>query len=308
MILTNIRRMVKAGFFNFWRNGFVSLSSVLVMTITLFVIGSIIFMGAILNTSLSEIKSKVGVNVYFVTSATEDNALQFKGEIEALPEVESVVYTSKEEALAQFKKRHENNEVTLQVLQELDENPLGASLAIRAKDPSQYQTIATFIQEKNVLSSAGLPLVDKVNYTDKALILERLTKIISSTEKLGLLLTLVLVVLSVLITVNTIRLAIYSSREEISVMKLVGASSSYIQGPFIVSGVMYGLIAGILTLILFYPITFSLGTVTQDFFIGLNVFNYYLSHFGQIFIIVMVSGIAIGGLSSYIGAKRYLDL
>jgi cell division transport system permease protein len=300
--------MVKAGFFNFWRNGFVSLSSVLVMTITLFVIGSIIFMGAILNTSLSEIKSKVGVNVYFVTSATEDNALQFKGEIEALPEVESVVYTSKEEALAQFKKRHENNEVTLQVLQELDENPLGASLAIRAKDPSQYQTIATFIQEKNVLSSAGLPLVDKVNYTDKALILERLTKIISSTEKLGLLLTLVLVVLSVLITVNTIRLAIYSSREEISVMKLVGASSSYIQGPFIVSGVMYGLIAGILTLILFYPITFSLGTVTQDFFIGLNVFNYYLSHFGQIFIIVMVSGIAIGGLSSYIGAKRYLDL
>lgn len=308
MILTSIRRVIKSGFWNFWRNGFVSLSSVLVMVVTLSVIGSIIFLAAILNSSLTEIKNKVGVNVYFVTSASEDEALSLKSEVESLPEVAAVTYTSREEALANFKKRHENNEVTLQVLSELEENPLGASLAIRAEDPSQYERIATFIQEKNLLSVSGVPIVDKVNYTDKELIIERLTKIISSAEKLGVAITLVLVILSVLITLNTIRLAIYTSREEISVMKLVGASSSYVQGPFVVSGIMYGLLAAVITLVIFYPVTFWLGGVTEDFFIGLNVFSYYLAHFGQIMLIIVGSGVVIGGLSSYIGAKRYLDL
>ncbi len=308
MILTNVKRILKAGFFNFWRNGFVSLSSVLVMTITLLAIGAVIFMGVILNTSLSEIKSKVGVNVYFVTTATENEVLGLKTELEALPEVDEVFYTSRDEALAQFKARHADNEITLQVLGELDENPLGASLAVRAKDPTQYQLIAQFVQDKNILSSNGIPIVDKVNYTDKAVIIERLTKVISSTEKLSVIVTLVLVIVSILITLNTVRLAIYTSREEISVMKLVGASSGYIQGPFIVTGVMYGLIAGCISLTLLYPFTYWLGGLTQDFFVGLNVFNYYLAHFGQIFFIIMSSGVVIGAISSFIGTKRYLDL
>ena len=118
----------------------------------------------------------------------------------------------------------------------------------------------------------------------------------------------ILVVISILITFNTIRLAIYTSREEISVMKLVGASSGYIQGPFIVTGVMYGLIAGCISLTLLYPFTYWLGGLTQDFFVGLNVFNYYLAHFGQIFFIIMSSGVVIGAISSFIGTKRYLDL
>lgn len=277
------------------------------MTVTLSVIGAIIFMGAVLNTSLSEIKSRVGVNVYFVTSATEDEALALKGEIEGLPEVALVTYTSKEEALANFKKQHENDDVTLQVLGELDENPLGPSLAVRAHDPSQYQTIANFIQEKNVLSKSGVPVVEKVNYTDKALIIDRLTRIISSVERLGVIVTLVLVILSVLITLNTIQLSIYISREEISVMKLVGASSSYVQGPFIVSGIMYGLLAATLTLVMFLPVTFWLGNITESF-VGLNIFQYYLAHFGQFFLIIFGSGVVVGGISSYIGAKRYLDL
>lgn len=306
-MLITLRRIVRSGFFNFWRNGFVSLSSVLVMTVTLSVIGAIIFMGAVLNTSLSEIKSRVGVNVYFVTSATEDEALALKGEIEGLPEVALVTYTSKEEALANFKKQHENDDVTLQVLGELDENPLGPSLAVRAHDPSQYQTIANFIQEKNVLSKSGVPVVEKVNYTDKALIIDRLTRIISSVERLGVIVTLVLVILSVLITLNTIQLSIYISREEISVMKLVGASSSYVQGPFIVSGIMYGLLAATLTLVMFLPVTFWLGNITESF-VGLNIFQYYLAHFGQFFLIIFGSGVVVGGISSYIGAKRYLDL
>ena len=130
--------------------------------------------------------------------------------------------------------------------------------------------------------------------------------IIDGARKLGFLVTLILIIISIIITFNTIRLAIYISREEISVMKLVGASAAYIKGPFVVGGTLYGLFAGLLTLAIFFPVTFWLGDVTEKFFIGLNVFEYYLINFFQITLIILFSGIIIGSISSYLAAQRYL--
>ena len=104
---TNFKRVCKSGFVNFWRNGIVSLASILIMMMTLFVIGSVIFIGAVLNASLAELKDKVDVNVYFVTTAPEEQVLAVKGELEQLPEVQLVEYVSRETALELFKKRHE---------------------------------------------------------------------------------------------------------------------------------------------------------------------------------------------------------
>ena len=119
---------------------------------------------------------------------------------------------------------------------------------------------------------------------------------------------MVLIVISVLITFNTIRLAIFISREEISIMRLVGANSFYVRGPFVVVGTIYGVVAAIFTLLLFYPITFWLGGATENFFIGLNIFEYYTTNFGQIFIIILLSGMAIGALSSYLAVRKYLKV
>src|SRR4051812_30192120 len=139
MFWTKLKRIIRAGFFSFWRNGFVSLSSILVMMVTLFVIGMTMFSGVILRSTLDQIKDKVDINVYFVTGAAENDILAMKQKLEQLPEVKSPVgYVSREAALADFKKRHENDEFTLQALDELGENPLGAALNIKAKDPSQY--------------------------------------------------------------------------------------------------------------------------------------------------------------------------
>lgn len=307
MFLTTTKRILKSGFFSFWRNGFVSLSSVLIMVVTLSVIGSIIFLGAVLDSTLTEIRNKVDVNVYFVTSAAEEDILSIKANIETLPEVEEITYVSREQALEDFKERHKDDQFTIQALEELTDNPLGAVLNIRAKEPSQYEGIAKFLEGDNVLSNGGTPLVDKINYFQNKAAIDRLTKIINSADKLGFALTIVLAVISILITFNTIRLVIYISREEIGVMRLVGASGSYVRGPFVVGGMIYGLVAGIITLILFYPITFWLGGVTEGFFIGLNVFQYYLANFGQIFLIIITSGIAIGAISSYLAVMRYLN-
>ncbi len=304
----NIKRVMRAGFYSFWRNSFVSLSSILVMVVTLSVIGSIIFSGAILGSTLDQIKDKVDVNVYFVTTAEEEDILSMKKSIEGLPEVSAVSYVSREESLANFKTRHENDEFTLQALDELGENPLGATLNIKAKDPSQYETIAQFLKSRSALSSDGTTIIDKVNYYQNKEAIDRLTRIINSANTLGLALTIFLICISIRITFLTLRLVIYMSRDEISVMRLVGASTGYIRGPFFVAGAIYGFISAIVTLILFYPITLWLGSTTQNFFVGLNLFHYYTSNFGQIFLLIVGSGVIIGSISSFLAVRKYLNV
>ncbi len=307
MFWIKVKRVVRAGFFSFWRNGFISLSSILVMVVTLFVIGSVIFSSVVLKSTLDQIKEKVDINVYFVTTASENEILAMKKNLEQLPEVmPPVVYVTKEDALADFKKRHQNDEFTLQALEELGENPLGATLNIKAKDPSQYESIARYIESKRTSSIGTDSIIDKVNYYQNKDAIDRLTRIINSANNLGFVLTLFLVAISILITFNTIRLVIYMSRDEISVMRLVGASDRYIRGPFFVAGSIYGFLSAIITLVIFYPVTLWLGDKTADFFVGLNIFHYYLSNFGQIFLIIIGSGIVIGSISSYLAVRKYL--
>lgn len=308
MLWVNVKRILKSGFFNFSRNAFVSLSSIVVMFITLSVIASLIFMSAILNKTLNEIRGKVDVNVYFVTSAPEEDILALQKTLEGLPEVESVTYTSREQALQDFSERHANDQFTIQALEELGENPLGASLNIRALDPSNYEGISMFLESQPILSRDGASIIDKVNYAQNREAIDKLTRIINTADRLGFLIAIVSIVASVLITFNTIRLAIYISKEEISIMRLVGASSSYIRGPFVVVGTIYGVISGIITLLAFYPLTYWAGGHTENFFIGLNVFDYYVSNFGQIFLVVIVSGMAIGALSSFLAVRKYLKV
>lgn len=308
MLWTSTKRIIKSGFVNFWRNGVVSLAGILVMTITLFVIGSIIFLGAILNTSLEQIKNKVDINVYFTTAAPEEEILSLKSSIETLPEVSFVTYVTRDEALANFRERHKNDYLTLQALDELGENPLGASLSVKAKEPSQYESITKFLESKENISAGGKKIIDKINYYQNKIAIDKLAKIIDSAKKIGLAVTIVLIVISIAIAFNTIRLAIYTAREEIAVMRLVGGNNAYIRGPFLIEGAMYGIISSVITMALFYPVTLWLGRATENFFGGINLFEYYVSNFWQMLAIILLSGIALGAISSFLAVRKYLDI
>lgn len=308
MFWINTKRIINAGFVNFWRNGFVSLASVLIMVVTLFVLGTIVFSGAILDSSLAGLRDKVDVNVYFMTNAPESDILALKTSLEQLPEVALVEYVSREDALADFQERHGNDQTILNALAELDENPLGAVFNIKAVQTSQYETIATFLGGDSALGSGNQVIIDKINYYDNKPVIEKLSEIIDSAERLGFAISIILIALSIIITFNTVRLAIYTAREEISVMRLVGASAWYVRGPFIVEGIMYGVAAGIIVVALFYPITVWMGPFTERFFGSINIFEYYLSNFGQILLLLLGSGIVLGAISSYLAVRRYLQI
>lgn len=305
MKVLDIKRIVKGGFLNFVRNGFVSLSSVLVMTITLCVITLIIFSQAVLSFSLSQLKNKVDVTVFFTVSAPESDILVLKSQIEKLPEVASVDYISSTQALENFKKRHENDYLTLQALEELDSNPLGATLNIEAVEASEYEQIANFLEDGDILEKNQKLIIDKVNYSQNKLVIDRLISITEGAKKLGIGITALLVLISVVITFNTLRLNIYIAREEIGVMRVVGAENHYIRGPFMVEGMIYGVVSAFITMLLFYPISLWLGANMTDF-LGINLNAYYLSNFFQLFVVTAVFGILLGVISSFLATRAYL--
>lgn len=300
-----LKRIGRAGFIGFVRNTFVSLAAIFVMVVTLFVLGASLFMGALLDVTLGQIQEKVDVNVYFVTTVPEEEILSFQTSLQNLPEVKEVTYISREEALERFRERHQNNEVTIQALEELGENPLGASLAVRANETSQYESIAAFIEAERTSRGSTEAFIDRVNFFQNKEAIDKLTSIIQAVEQFSLVAMIVLLVSSVLITFNTIRLAIYTSREEISVMRLVGAGNMFIRGPFVFQGVLYGLIAALITLLIFYPLTLGLASFTESFFL-FNIFEYYVSNFAMIFLIIIGAGMALGALSSVLAITRYL--
>ncbi len=308
MILTKLKRTMKSGAISFWRNGSVSLASVLILTVTLTVISMVLFSGVVLSSTLETIKNKVDIDIYFTNGATEESILAFANDIKKNQDILEVKYISKDQAYQTFRERHKDEESTIQALDEIGDNPLPASINIKAKDPNKYDSIVSFLKEKQKnLGDNGI--IDKINYTEKnQQAISSLNRIITASNKLGVLVAIFFAIVSILITFNTIRLAIYIFREEISVMRLVGASEIYIRAPFVTVGILYGVVSAIVTTIILLPITHYAGSWTEKLGTGINLFTYYRDHLGLIIFYLLVAGSALGSVSAFFAIKKYLKV
>ena len=293
------------GLIGFGRNGLVSVASVMAMTITLFVIGTVYLGGNFLNSALTEVKNKMDISVSFKTDAPEADILVLKKDLTFLPEVKQVTYSSREDELLAFRDRYKDNETIIQSLGEVD-NPFGARINIQAVEPVYFDKITRFINGRNSPTNGGANLIDQISY--KKDVVSKLSNLIDTSEKLGWAIALVLALLSIFAVFNTISLAIYTSREEISVMRLVGASNSYVKGPFVVEGMIAGVVASFLSLALLYPAVLWVRSVTANIYGGVNLVSFYFGNFGKIFIILFVSGVVLGFLASYWATRRYAKI
>lgn len=303
MITVNIRRILKSGFQSFWRNRWVSSATVGIMVIALGLITALIVLSAVTGAVFKNLEEKVDISVYFTLDTAEEDILKVRQELETFPEVAFVEYVSREEALASFREANKENSLITQSLTELGDNPLEASLNIKARDITQYGPIAAFLEGRRFSS-----LIDTVNYRENQLVIERLSSIIDIARKSGVVLAVALLLIAVLVAFNTIRLTIYSLREEIGVMRLVGASNWYIRGPFIVEGIIYGLIASVVAIILFIPLVELASPRLVGFLPGIELASYFYSNFWEIFFIQTLIGVALGVISSLIAMRRYLQI
>lgn len=224
-----------------------SVAAILVLTISLFVAGVLFITSETANRVLGSIQERVNVSIYFKSDVEENTILEVKKELESYSEVKSVDYVSKEMALETFKKNNANEPTIIQSLEEIGGNPLLASLVVRANDPGQYETIANYVAEASFKDD-----VRKVNFGKNKEVINKLNGIISEIKRIGTFLAVFFAAIAVLIIFNTIKVAIYTHRQEIEIMRLVGASNMYIRLPFIFNGIFYGIISAIISMALLF--------------------------------------------------------
>ncbi len=301
MLKTTLLRILKSGWQSFWRNYWLSTATVAVMILTLFVIAGLSLFNLMTQAVVTTLENKVDISVYFNRDTAEDKILKVRQELVTLDEVKSVDYVSQDEALKKFRERHKDNPMLLQSLQELDSNPLEGSLNIKAHFASQYESVANYLSQDRF---AGI--INKVNYKQNQEIITRLTRLTGTIQRSGWIISLVLALLAILVTFNTVRLTMYNWRDEISVMRLVGASRWFVRGPFLVEGVIYGIVAALITLILIFPILYFLSPKVTTFLPGVDLMFFYRSNFWEYFLLLLAVGIVLGGVSSFIAIRRYL--
>jgi len=302
-MITSLKRVIKSGCIAFRRNGLLSIATISIMVLVLLVLSGILVLGVISETIIASLEDKVDISVYFLPTAEETKILEIKNNLADLPDIKDIVYISKDEALARFKDKHKEDEIILKSLEEINDNPLGASLNIKAGKASSYENIARFLEQDNFKQ-----FIDKINFSQHKELIDKIGKIIYGIRRGVLLIGLVLAIIVVLITFNAIRLTIYSLKEEISIMKLVGASNWFVRGPFIVEGVIYAVISFIITIIIFYSSMYFISPYVNNFFGGLNFFNYFVNNAFTFSLVIFVASIALGILSSLLAIRRYLKV
>ncbi len=298
---TTLYRIIKHGFQNFWRHRLISIATLFVILLALMVFEGLIVFNRISQQAFNTIQSKIDISVYFKTTTSEDDILNIQSQLEKLTEVKSVDYISQTQALATFEAQHQGDQTISQAIQQLGTNPLEASLNIKANDPSKYSDIASYLQNPSFSS-----LIDNISYQQNQVVIDRLAKIVNIGREGGLILTVLFAVLAILVAFNTILLAIYSNREEIEVMRLVGASNSLIRGPFIVEGIIYGAIAALLSIVIGAPLVYFTSPYVAVFIPEMNLMGYFTANIFKIFLYELLFGAAIGVISGMVAIRRYL--
>lgn len=305
MLFISAWRALKFAFQNFWRNIWLSIVTVLILVLTVFLVTTIAGTKVIADQAIASIRSRVDVAVYFKKDVAAERATVVENRLRELPEVKAVRYISSDEALDRFREKNKDNPTVLQALETLGENPLSASLIIEAEH------IEDFPQILKVFDDPALGELVEDREQDLAastLVIERLRSITDNIETAGIVLSIVFLAIAVLMVFNTIRITIYTYREEIGIMKLVGASNAFIRAPFVIESLLYAILACVVTMALFLPFLNGFAPFFDRFFEGYNIdlVGYFNQHFFRIFGMQLLAVSVLCMFSSSIAISRYL--
>jgi cell division transport system permease protein len=299
-------RIIKSGTQNFIRNATLAVAAMAVMVVTLTIILFSVIANATFGNTIQKITDKISVSVYLKDEVSEQQRNQLVDNLKKIDNVKSVDYISKEQALKDFQSANQEDPDLLVAISQTD-NYLPASLRIKVKDTNRLDEIKSYVDRPDIkkLQSA------KTSYSGerKEAIdnISRATRLIRQAGAAGV---LIFAVISMLIIFNTIRMAIFNRRDELNIMRLLGANSGYIRGPFVVESVIYGIISGVLSVTicnsLFVLSSSALNASTFGLLDIKYASDYFTNHFWLILTSQIAIGILIGAVSSVIATRRYL--
>src|SRR3989339_95426 len=301
MIFLTISRTLKAGFKNFYRNGSLTVAAVSILTLALLIISVILVLSISANLGLKYVQDKIDIRVYFKSNAEEQKIMAFRAEVQRYKEVKSAEYISKNKALDDFKTANASKPDILKAIEAVEENPLLASVNIKATNPEQYDIIAKSIENSNYRED-----IASINYQQYRLVIDRFNTTIKTIRKTGVFLFVLFSLIAILITFNVIRMTIFNHGTEIEIMRLVGASNNFIRLPFVFEGGIYGIFAAVISIILLYPIM----KVVTPYVVGSAYVQIIQADFIRYFVLIFIAqlfvGVFLGIISSILAIRRYL--
>ncbi len=305
MRLSTLFRVIKFGFQNFFRNFWLSAATVSVLTLMIISVNALIIMNVLGTIAVDAVESKVDVSAHFRADVDDGRVQTVKVALLGMQEVRDVKHVSPEENLLQFKQMNGPDSDLVKTLEEIDENPFGATLIIRARDVSDYPAVLTALSQPLFTN-----LIEENDFADYEAMVGRLSAITSKVEMIMLAISAAFGLIALLIIMNAIRVSIYTHKEEISIMRLVGASNWFIRGPFYIEALLWTVISVVLTMAALYPLLVVLQPFLQQFFgmESIDLVAFYSVNFLQVVGLQFLGVALMTLLTSKMATARYLRI
>jgi len=303
MFLLSFFRVIKFSIQDMVRNIWLSLVTLMILVLALFSINLLLAVKVLGSSTISAVKNKIDVNLYLKTDAAEDRILALKAKVSQLEAIRQVDYISKQAAAETFREKNKNRPEILQTLIELGKNPLSPSLVIKPKDVNNYNELIAS------LNKIDDDIIESRDFEDYQTVLVKTNNITQKASQVGLTVSLLFILITVLVVYNTARVAIYTHRREIGIMKLVGASTWFIRAPHLISGIIYAFLGVAIIIIILYPFLGLIQPYLSSFFYGLdfevNILSYYNNNFFTIFGLEFLAAALVNLLASLIAVGKY---
>ncbi len=304
--LITLGRIIRTGMVNFVRGLWLAIAAMAIMIITLTIILFSVIVNATFGNTVAQITDKINISLYLKDDVTPAQTKDLVRKLEAQPSVASVTYLTKEQARQEYMKQNAGNEALLQAISETN-NPLPATVQIKPVDLNQINQIRSFVEQPDIAKLQSDPASDS---GDRRAAIDKITHATNIMRRAGVVAVLVFAFISVLIIFNTIQMAIFNRRDEIQIMRLLGASTTYIRGPFVVESIIYGILSAIASVLIINAIFVTASSSLQATSFGLLDITYsqkfFESHYWLLLAVQLGLGILIGAASSIIATRRYL--
>lgn len=300
-----LARVIKFALQNFRRNFGISMITASILALALVSVNLLLAVNVLTRTAVHAIESRVDVSVYFKPTVGEDIIKNIRSSLENMPEVRAVRYVSSDAALATFRERHADEQLVVGALSEIGQNPLGSALIIQAATAEQYPVIMRAIEQP-----AYQDYIDEKNFDDYRAVVGRINTIAGRVERFGFAISAVFALIALLIVTNSIRIAVYTRREEIGIMRLVGASSAFIRAPFLLEGLLWSVIAVAVTGVLVFVGAGAADPSIARFFEGttFSLAGYFREHALFVFSAELIGTWALVLFAESLAMRRYLKV
>jgi cell division transport system permease protein len=299
--MLSLYRIIKFSFQDIARNAWLSIVTVTILLLALFSINTLVTVRLISDSAIGAVKEKINISLFLKPETPESEIMALKAKLASSDKVRDVVYISRQNALEDFRKKYENNQEVLAALKELGRNPLSPSLTII---PKNFDESSLLINELRVLDN---PIIESRDFSDNTVILNKINSITKRVNEVGLFIIAIFILTSLLVVYNSIRVAIYTHRQEIEIMRLVGASNAFIYMPYLVSALVYSLVSILIVIAVFYPLLSLLQPYLEVFFTGysVNILSYFVDNFFAVFGVQFLIILLVNCLASLFAVRRY---